>query len=167
MCYLCYAQRSPICCALSLPLAGCQSGDGTIGNRKKFNKVPESAFLIPRRTPTLEAFLPAPLYLFIYFSFLEANTNLCLYGKKKRTANPRPARHQSGSYAAKLPRYRCIVSDSIRISSRPHFSHYNSRRNRLWGPTMPSRKLLPSVVDRTGSHLHGGLDNPAQLADHE
>lgn len=81
MCYLCYAQRSPICCALSLPLAGCQSGDGTIGNRKKFNKVPESAFLIPRRTPTLEAFLPAPLYLFIYFSFLEANTNLCLYGK--------------------------------------------------------------------------------------
>lgn len=40
---------------------------------------------------------------------------------KKRAANPRPARHQSGSYAAKLSCYCRIVSDSIWISSRPHF----------------------------------------------
>lgn len=106
MCYLCYAQRSPICCALSLPLAGCQSGDGTIGNRKKFNKVPESAFLIPRRTPTLEAFLPAPLYLFIYFSFLEANTNLCPYGKKN--AQPILVPHDIKA-AATRPNCRAIV----------------------------------------------------------
>lgn len=118
MCYLCYAQRSPICCALSLPLAGCQSGDGTIGNRKKFNKVPESAFLIPRRTPTLEAFLPAPLYLFIYFSFLEVNTNLCLYGKNARPILV-PHDIKSGSYTGKLSRCRRIVSDSIWFFFKP------------------------------------------------
>lgn len=147
MCYLCYAQRSPICCALSLPLAGCQSGDGTIGNRKKFNKVPESAFLIPRRTPTLEAFLPDPLYL-----FLEANTNLRPHGKKKRAANPRPARHQSASYAAKLSCYRHVVSDLIWISPKPHFSTLQQLRK----STLRSDNAYAQTLAKCG-RLHGPL----------
>lgn len=43
----------------------------------------------------------------------------------------------------------------------------SSHRNRLGVRQCPPCKLLPSVVDCMGLHLHGGIINPAQLSSYE
>ena len=171
-----------ICATLSAPPrlpspSASQSGDGTLGDGEKFNKsvrisVPrspgkwQSLRLLRRQTSRL---------LLLYFGMkhkreiINAHVEKCtaqffVFFILRNIA--------TAGDGANLSHYLCIVSSSsnnlLNLNLfKAHFSFAAATEIDLESDNAPPCKLLPSVVDCMGLHLHGGIINPAQLSSYE